>query len=130
MGRSEVFSFGTILWELAAHEKPFSELLPCQMARALAAGRRPPVTKRWPDDLRRILEEARAALSPSYVDGYRDDALELDGLWEARVSLRASTSWRPRRAAPGNHTLVLELQRPRDPSATRNKFKLLGLVTC
>ena len=54
----------------------------------------------------------------------------LDGLWETKVSLRTSTIWRPRRAKPGNHTLVLELQRPRDPDATRNKFKLLGLVTC
>ena len=53
--KAEAFSFALVLWELAAHRKPFTDTLPEHLPRALANGHRPPIQKKWPEELQSVL---------------------------------------------------------------------------
>jgi len=56
--RSEVFSFATILWEMAAHERPYAQ--GCSegpFKAALASGTVPSVNAKWPEELKSILAD-------------------------------------------------------------------------
>ena len=55
--KAEVFSFATVLWEMAAHRRPFHDCSPDLLAEQLDRGHRPTIKKRWPDDLKLILGE-------------------------------------------------------------------------
>ena len=51
---SEVFSFGTVLWEMAARRKPFNNFTPEIFRSALDAGARPAIEKKWPSELKSL----------------------------------------------------------------------------
>ena len=55
---SEVFSFGTILWQLLAHERPFRGFNVAAFERRVAqGGERPQIPRGWPAGLRSILTD-------------------------------------------------------------------------
>lgn len=49
---SEVFSYATVLWEMAARRKPFNNFDAEFFRGALDAGARPALDKKWPTELR------------------------------------------------------------------------------
>ena len=55
--QSETFSFATVVWEMAAHRKPFDDTLPEHLPRALNNGHRPPIKKKWPEELQQVLRQ-------------------------------------------------------------------------
>lgn len=54
---SEVFSWADVLWEMAAHRKPFMGFTEATFKRAVLDGHRPPLKPTWPVELRELLEE-------------------------------------------------------------------------
>ena len=55
--KTDVFSFATVLWEMAAHRRPFSMFLDDQLPAVLAKSVTPPMPKGWPDGLQELLRE-------------------------------------------------------------------------
>jgi len=84
--RSEVFSFALVLWEMCAHEKPFSSYTSEErFKKALQEGVVPPIGKRWPAGIGTLLLEcwrADEAKRPEFralvprLESLRDAALE------------------------------------------------------
>ena len=54
---SEVFSFGTVLWEMAARRKPFDNFTAEIFRGALDAGARPAIDKKWPNELQSLFAD-------------------------------------------------------------------------
>ena len=55
--KAEVFSFADVLWEMAAHERPFRDLSTDTFTMGLAKGVRPKCNKKWPPELTKLLGE-------------------------------------------------------------------------
>ena len=53
--KAEVFSFATVVWEMACHRRPFEGYLPEIFIRALVGGARPPLPKRWDAELIQLM---------------------------------------------------------------------------
>lgn len=73
---SEVFSFGSVLWEMAALRKPFTGLSEAVFKKAVLNGHRPTLKKAWPQELRSLLEDCWALPAERRPD-FRDVALRL-----------------------------------------------------
>jgi len=56
--RAEAFSFATILWEMAAHQRPYGQFhSEGPFKAALASGTVPDVNAKWPEELKSILAD-------------------------------------------------------------------------
>jgi len=56
--RSEAFSFATILWEMAAHQRPYGQFnSEGPFKAALASGTLPDVNAKWPEEFKSILAD-------------------------------------------------------------------------
>lgn len=56
--KAEVFSFAIILWQLAAHERPFRRMSAAQHSqRVCRDGERPKLKRSWPSELRTLLTD-------------------------------------------------------------------------
>lgn len=56
--KADVYSFGIILWEIIAAKKPFDGLNRDQFyERVVHGGERPPLNKKWPQELSQLLTE-------------------------------------------------------------------------
>ena len=55
--KAEVFGFASVLWEMAAHVKPFATSSTENFLSALSQGARPAVPKKWPVPLHPLLRE-------------------------------------------------------------------------
>jgi len=56
-GKADVHSFAMILYQMAAHEKPFSGMdLEMLYTQVIYGGQRPKIPKQWPDGLRNLLK--------------------------------------------------------------------------
>jgi len=53
--KSDIFSFGMILWEIFSRKEPFEELNPTQALYAIAVGKRPEIPKDMPDELKDVV---------------------------------------------------------------------------
>jgi len=53
--KSDIFSFGMILWEIFSRKEPFEELNPTQALYAIAVGRRPEMPKDMPEELKDVV---------------------------------------------------------------------------
>ena len=83
--KAEAFSFATVLWEMAAHRKPFDDVSSEYLPQALANGHRPPIRRRWPVQLSALLAEcwqADAARRPEM----RDAAARLHEMMHAALA--------------------------------------------
>lgn len=71
-GKAEVFSFGTILWQLCSHERPWRGMsLPRFEQHVCRDGYRLPMRRRWPASLRRLLSDCwqqEPASRPSFTE--------------------------------------------------------------
>ena len=57
-GKAEVFSFATILWQMASHERPFRGFNVEEFeARVARGGERPSLPQHWPEGLRELLRD-------------------------------------------------------------------------
>lgn len=69
---AEVFSWSIILWQMAAHDKPFGQLSCAGHTEGVAkGGLRPPLSKQWPESLRTLLREcweAEAIKRPTFAE--------------------------------------------------------------
>mmetsp|Transcript_78542 Transcript_78542/g.235439 ORF Transcript_78542/g.235439 Transcript_78542/m.235439 type:complete len:145 (-) Transcript_78542:89-523(-) len=55
---ADVFSFATILWQIIAHQRPFSGMNVAAFEERVAkGGERPPPNSRWPTTLKQLLAE-------------------------------------------------------------------------
>jgi serine/threonine protein kinase len=56
--KSDVYSFGIILWEMNAMKKPFVGLnRELFYERIVHGGERPPLNKKWPEELRKLITD-------------------------------------------------------------------------
>lgn len=56
--KADVYSFGIILWELVAYEKPFSGMNREEFyEKVVHSGYRPEITKKFPDDLASLIRD-------------------------------------------------------------------------
>ena len=53
----EVFSFGSVMWEMCAHRKPFLALDEYNFRQAVDAGCRPKIDSKWPKKLRALFND-------------------------------------------------------------------------
>lgn len=54
--KADVYSFGIIFWELNAYKKPFDGMnREIFYARVVHGGERPPINKKWPEELSRLM---------------------------------------------------------------------------
>ena len=55
--KSEVYSFAIVMWEMLALRRPYEGVTQETFARLVCGpdGRRPPLDKKWPDELRKLL---------------------------------------------------------------------------
>ena len=54
---AEVFAFGTVLWEMGAHRKPYANQDETTFRQALDRGVRPPMKEKWPEKLKSLLTD-------------------------------------------------------------------------
>ena len=54
---SEVFSFSTVLWEMAAKRRPFNNFTADTFRQALSNGARPELQAKWPGELKQLFED-------------------------------------------------------------------------
>merc|ERR1711971_796036 len=70
---ADVYSFGILLWEICALEKPFSDMKPSKVfdKAVFEGGERPAIKKRWPTSLGKLMISCWSALPndrPSMFD--------------------------------------------------------------
>ena len=81
---ADVFSFATVVWEMASHERPFAEVQPEQLPIELANGARPPLHKQWPALLQSLLTQCwadHASVRPEF----REIVPRMESLYETEV---------------------------------------------
>jgi len=67
--KAEMFSFATVVWEMCAHRKPYTDFLPLHMPAVLARGVTPKLNQKWPAQLREMLSqcwELEASMRPDF----------------------------------------------------------------
>ena len=56
--RADVFSFGTVLWEMLSHQRPFNEYKDREVfKKALGSGQMPEVSPKWPIELQSLMHQ-------------------------------------------------------------------------
>jgi len=98
--QAEVFSFATILWQMAAHERPFRGMSVAEFEERVArGGERPPIPTRWPSPLKSLLREC-----------WRTDAQARPHMGEVVRRLEACLQDAIPRRASGASTNVAEVR--------------------
>ena len=97
-GRAEVFSFGTILWQMCAHERPFRGFSVADFERRVArGGERPAIPRKWPPALRELVRDCWRP-EPTERPGFGQVVSRLEGLLRAQLHARTASRARVERS--------------------------------
>ena len=92
--KAEVFSFATVVWEMACHRRPFEDSTPETFQQHLVNGIRPPLPKRWSPVLCELMSSCWSGHADARPE-FRELVPQLKALRDKEAAEEATRStWR------------------------------------
>lgn len=90
--KADVYSFGMILWELNSGKKPFDGLnREMFYERVVHGGERPPVNKKWPEELKKLMADCWSA-DMEVRPTFREIVIKIDSMLDNEKAGGATTT--------------------------------------